>query len=120
MLVVSNNPLVKKTLEARELCAVEYLPVGLMAFYENIRDRVHLGYRLLTHPLSGSVKPNETPYKSVGISDRPGEGLCLDSLALIEAAIAACRKFPVRHPNMSREMDADFQTVDLTLILSVF
>lgn len=32
-----------------------------------VRDRIHEGHLLLSHPLSGSVKPNETPYKSVMI-----------------------------------------------------
>jgi len=66
------------------------------------------------------VKPNETPFKSVGISDKPGPGLDADSLLLIEQAIAACKKFPIRYPVLSEKLRNDFQVVDLTLILSVF
>ncbi len=120
MVVISNNPLVKKTLEERELCRVDYRECSLMEVLVAVRDKIHGGYRLLTHPLSGSVKPNETHYKSVGISDKPGDGLCPDSLMLIEQAIETCKKFPVRYPVLSEKLAADFQVVDLTLILSVF
>jgi hypothetical protein len=30
-----------------------------------VRDHIHSGARLLTHPQAGSVKPYETPYRSV-------------------------------------------------------
>ena len=35
---------------------------------EFVRDKVHEGHKLMTHPLSGSIKPNETPYKTIMIS----------------------------------------------------
>lgn len=120
MLVISNNPLVKNTLEERSLCSVEYHAVPLSEIFLIVRDRIHAGYRLLTHPLSGSVKPNETHYKSIGISDRPQPQVCTDSLELIEQGIAVCHKFPVRYPVLPEKLKKDFQLVDLTLILSVF
>lgn len=119
MLVVTNNPMVERVLNERELCRVEYVGTSFEGLLENVRDRVHKGYKLLTHPLSGSVKPNETHYKSIGISDKPGE-MDMDSLLLIEQALEACRKFPLRYPVLTPRMREDFQTVDLTLILSVF
>lgn len=51
-----------------------------------VRDRIHKGHRLLTHPLSGSVKPGQTPYKSILISKEAAE-LHLDSLKMIEDSI---------------------------------
>ena len=120
MLVITNNPLAEQTLKERELCPVEYHDVPLKRLFEIVRDRIHQGYKLLTHPLSGSVKPNETPYKSIGISDKPEKSVDVDSLLLMEQAIDALSKFRVRHPNMSDSMRKDFQVVDLTLILSVF
>ena len=41
-----------------------YLDVLLAA-----RDYIHRGYFLLTHPLAGSVKPNQTPFKSIILSE---------------------------------------------------
>ncbi len=88
-----------------------YLPVLL-----HIRDLVHAGYKLLTHPLSGSIKPNETPYKSVIME----EGKALDeySLSLIEGAIATMQKFQniEKTPNWLPRVLDDFKVVDLSLM----
>ena len=118
MLILTNNPLVntKASIERQHLLAyhpVTYLQVLLLA-----RDYVHQGHRLLTHPLSGSVKPNETPYKSIGITEKPGASLCLDSLMIIEQAIGICRQLPVLNLPISQQMHQDFRLVDLTLISS--
>lgn len=90
----------------------EYLDVLLTA-----RDRIHQGHKLLTHPLSGSVKPNETPYKSLVISDHK-ENLHMDSLMIIEDSITTAKKFiaaktPKNWPN---EILEDFMAIDCTLL----
>ena len=40
---------------------------------QTARDFIHKNHTLLTHPLSGSIKPNETPFKSVALSLEPKE-----------------------------------------------
>lgn len=118
MLILTNNPLVntKASIERQHLLAyhpVTYLQVLLLA-----RDFVHQGHRLLTHPLSGSVKPNETPYKSIALSDAPEKALCTDSLMLIEHSIAVCQHLAANPRPVTDGMLKDFQLVDYTLILS--
>ena len=120
MLVITNNPKVKKTLEERNLCAVEYLDVSLQELLIAVRNRIHLGCKLLTHPLSGSIKPNETCCKSIGLSEKNEKSVDYRSLELIEQAIYVCQKFPARFPVLTERLREDFQLVDLTLILSVF
>ncbi len=56
-----------------------------------VRDKVHEGHELATHPLSGSVKPNETPYKTIMISEKKGV-LDFNSLKIIEDSIATAKK----------------------------
>ena len=87
------------------------------------RDLVHKGHRLLSHPLMGSLKPNETPYRTIALSDSPGL-LDTDSLLLIENAIETFDKFakvtrPDRGINTPQEMLADFRLIDLSLIQSM-
>ena len=72
---------------------------------------------LLTHPLSGSVKPNETPYKSVLISKDKG-AVSADGLAIVENAIAACHKFQDRTGKYEKRAIEDFQLIDWTLLES--
>ena len=61
VVIVTNNPLVLKEMEHRY--SIIYKETTFDGILEQIRDLIHKGYRLLTHPLSGSVKPGETPYK---------------------------------------------------------
>lgn len=81
-----------------------------------IRDKVHAGDKLLTHPLSGSVKPNETPFKSV-IMEK-GNSLDNQSLSIIEAAIATMKKFQSmeKTPQWTEKVMDDFRVVDLDIM----
>lgn len=111
--IVTNNPLVRSRYGGeRELVFVEG---SYMDVLTQVRDRVHQGHKLLTHPLSGSVKPGETPYKSVMIAAKRGT-MDVQSLAIIEEAIAAVRKFQDKTAGLSPRVLEDFQLVDFTLI----
>ncbi|MFT9497172.1 GrdX family protein, partial [Anaerosolibacter sp.] len=83
------------------------------------RDKIHEGHNLLTHPLSGSVKPNETPYKSLAISIERGS-LDMDSLMIIEESITTARKFITgkKTPHWTDQILKDFQMIDFYLIKS--
>ena len=89
-MIITNNPLIREKLG--ESHTIIYKDISYEDVLKEVRDRIHEGHRLLSHPLSGSVKPNETPYKSVMISKGKGE-IDEGSLAIIENAIQACRKF---------------------------
>lgn len=114
-IIITNNPLVDDTYSGKyEVSFVEgtYFDVLIAT-----RDRCHAGHMLLSHPLSGSVKPNETLYKSIMVSKDAGV-VDIDSIMLIEDAIYTAEKFgPVRRKWHEQEVK-DFQLVDLTLISS--
>lgn len=83
------------------------------------RDKIHEGYELLTHPLSSSVKPNETPYKSIIISDEKGN-LKYESVVIIENSIMSYDKFNKDKLNFkfTDKIIEDFKLVDLTVLES--
>jgi hypothetical protein len=113
--IVTNNPLVQEKYGGEY--PVEMVEGGYKDVLLALRDAIHRGAVLLTHPLSGSVKPGETPYKSVLIDDKTGP-LDFNSLELIENSLAAYEKF---HPSNAAAVDRvrqDFQLVDYTLISS--
>ena len=114
-IIVTNNPLVLE--KHGDTHNVIYKEVSYEGILRVVRDRIHEGHSLLTHPLSGSVKPNETPYKSIMISAerrRIDEG----SVELIENAIQACGKFEFKSDRYRPEVYADFKLIDCTLIES--
>ncbi|MGQ7807592.1 GrdX family protein [Hafnia alvei] len=118
--IISNNPAVyAKYGESKcgefSLSKHEgYLQVLLAA-----RDAIHQGHRLLIHPESGSVKPYQTPYRSLLLA--VNDTLDMDSLLMIEQAIIRfqgfieMREIP-QQDHYSPEMLQDFQTIDLSLV----
>ena len=63
-LIITNNSLVFEKYHSNY--DVIYLKdAGYLDVLYAARDRIHLSYVLLTHPMAGSLKPNQTPYKSI-------------------------------------------------------
>lgn len=89
-IIVTNNSKVKQKYDAEY--DVEFVDGGLLDVLIAVRDKIHEGHKLLTHPLMGSVKPNETPYKSVLIS-HDKQDLDLDSLLMISSNVETVQKF---------------------------
>ena len=114
-MVITNNALVRSRLD--DTHEVIYLELSYEELLKVVRDRIYEGHRLLTHPLSGSVKPKETPYKSVLISERK-EKVDGESVRLIENAILVCQKFQDKSKYYKEEVYKDFQLVDWTLLES--
>ena len=119
MIIITNNPMARDAISLREDCELRYVPVPYREVLLLARSAVHGGHELLTHPLSGSVKPGETPYKSLAISTETGP-VDLNSLSLIENCIQTCDKFPIRYENLPESILQDFQVVDSALIQSIF
>jgi len=91
---------------------------SLMDVLINVRDHIHRGHKLLTHPLMGSIKPNQTPYKSVAISKKNYEVVDLTSLQIIEESILKAGDLlkykPL--PNWPKQALEDFGLIDFDLI----
>lgn len=85
------------------------------------RGLVHQQYVLRTHPLAGSLKPNQTPYRSILLSKTVGKTEEeFNSVALIEKAIDIFIQFQNDKPTplWSEQILKDFREVDLSLIVS--
>ena len=80
------------------------------------RDLIDEGYKLLTHPLSGSVKPNETPFKTIILEK--GTGLDQDGLIILEEAIGTINKFLniEKTPDYNERVIDDCKVIDLSII----
>ena len=96
---------------------IEFHDTDYLGVLKIVRDKIHLGHRLLTHPLSGSVKPGETPYKTIVISAGKGN-FDVEALQIIEDSIQTCLKFTTSGVKKSRnpELLSDFQLIDYDLI----
>lgn len=118
-IIVTNNKYVYD--KYKDLIEVDFKEnFTYMQILEYVRDKIHQGHQLLTHPLSGSVKPNETPYKTVMISKNKGN-LDNTGLLIIEDAIATVKKFLSNRPtpNWPENILDDFRVIDLSLMENV-
>ncbi|MBQ3405417.1 MAG: GrdX family protein, partial [Oscillospiraceae bacterium] len=120
MTIVTNNPDVKSKYEGDH--TVIFVEGGYKDVLVKVRDLVHEGHQLLTHPLMGSLKPNETPYRSIAVSAQKGP-VDTDSVILISESIETFDNFakidrPDRGTNTPERLLADFRLIDLTLISS--
>ncbi len=84
-----------------------------------VRDRIHQGAHLLTHPLSSSIKPGETPFKTVLIGsgegfDFEGEQIISDSILKAKQLIGAGRR-----QGLPEDIQEDFATIDLSIVESL-
>lgn len=112
-LLVTNNPLVKKCMEeSYPICFVEG---GYRDVLIKVRDMVYAGHTLYTHPLSGSVKPNETVYRSIAVSEKTHE-FSADFSEIISNSIVTFDKFTPRKRILTDAILKDFQLVDYMLI----
>ena len=98
---------------------VEFLEIDAESILLRVRDCVHLGARLLSHPLSGGVLPGVGPYKSLIISEIDGSAeIDLLSLNLIENAIRLLQKTPIGFEGYDDKTLEDFMELDLDLLES--
>ena len=112
-LVVTNNPLVAECLPKNY--AVDYENITYRKILVKVRDLVYAGHRLYTHPLSGSVKPNETPYKSIVISKKPKKMEAMEA-AIISDSLETFDKFTPIKRELPERVLKDFRLIDYTLL----
>lgn len=118
MTIVTNNPLVyKSNYENVETIFVD--TENIQGVLNVVRDMVNNGHRLLTHPLSGSLKPNENPYKSIIVSSK-AKGIEFDHIIMIEKGIETTDKFfgGKSLPKYKPSTNHDFMVIDKSIVES--
>ncbi|MEG0250219.1 MAG: GrdX family protein [Peptostreptococcus sp.] len=119
MLLITNN---EKFLESEDFLKSNDIELKFLdnkdyiGILEYSRDLIHKGYELLTHPLYGSVKPNETIYRTLIL--KANKELDFNSLSLIEDAIETANKFKKNKitPLWTESVKDDFRVIDYDLM----
>lgn len=116
-IIVTNNDRVAEKYK-------DIMKIELLDSYEEVlikaRDLVYDRHRLLTHPQAGSLKPNQTPYRSIIVypSDNSSN---MDDVMMIEKAIETFNKFREikETPKYEEKIANDYKTIDLSMIDNV-
>lgn len=89
------------------------------------RNRIHQGWKLLTHPLYGNFLPSQQPYRSLLLRspENPGKrGMVdLDSFSLIEEALGVYRPYKEKGTlrqlgTHAPEIEEDYSLLDRHLL----
>lgn len=98
------------------------MKVILLDTYEEVlvrtRDMVYDRHTLLTHPQASSLKPNQTPYRSVVVYPK-GEEDNMKDILLIEKCLETFRQWQeiaVTPGDYEKKVAEDFKTIDLSVI----
>ena len=116
MKLITNNPkFIEENLKDIE---IEYLDMSYIDILRKIRDYVHENWEIVTHPLYGSVKPNETIYRTIVIKEN--NSLDITSVNLISDAIVTFKKFRNNRevPQWTDRVKDDFSVIDYDLIIN--
>lgn len=116
VIIVTNNIVSKSNFEKKH--QVIFIEGTLMDVLIKSRDLIHIGHELLTHPLMGSIKPNQTPYKTVALSLKPQKQADMDSIVFIENSIETVSRFLSMKPlrDWPESVLEDFRLIDFDLI----
>ena len=117
-IIITNNDMVYEKYKKE-------MQVILLDSYEDVliktRDMVYNRHILLTHPQASSLKPNQTPYRSVVVYPK-GEEDNMKDIMLIEKCIETYRQWQEIAPtpkNYAEKVANDFKTIDLSGIENI-
>lgn len=115
ILIITNNKRVAEEYQGNfDVCFIEGHLIDVL---KKARDYIHKGAKLISHPLAGSIKPNETIYKSVVI-EMVGNSIDVGSVELIENSILLAERM-IKEKPFSKFSDGilrDLEYVDFLII----
>jgi hypothetical protein len=121
-LIVTNNPDVRDFFEQNRPSdhTLQWINGHTGQVLLTVRDLCHAGFHLATHPLSGSVKPNQTPYKTVVLTDTHPAIEYMESVSIAEKCFLMAQSLLASrfYPFLPDETLKDFALIDLDLFKS--
>lgn len=109
--IITNNPSVKKDFE--NVCFVEGDFLDVMV---KVRDMVHQGYELVSHPLSASIRMAYSPFRSIIVGHRNNK-INPTHVEIIENSIINYKNL-LEGRRVDRKNADDYALIDVELLNS--
>ncbi|MDO5707657.1 MAG: GrdX family protein [Andreesenia angusta] len=116
VIIISNNRNLKE--ENIFECEFEYVDGDFIDVLYKVRDKVQLGYKLISHPLGASIRMFFSPVKSIVVSDNNCQ-LDLRSISIIESSIEKYKN-TMQNRNIDYSNEDDYEKIDIELLKAVF
>ena len=118
--ILTNNPMVSNKFSSSH--EVLFCDTSAKEILGKASEMIAEGDTILNHPLYGSVKPNETPYRTILLKKKGDPSFTQitkeESAELIVKALRAYEKFTDKKGQIPPEVLKDYQVVDLALASS--
>ena len=115
--IISNNPDIEALVpKSFSFTGMEGSPAK--AVLTAARDRIHLGAKLLAHPMAGRLRPNETPYRTVVLEETEGL-LDLSSFEIIEYCLAEEKKYESSRKKYDEPLLPDLRFINCEILKSI-
>ncbi len=111
--IITNNPKVKEKLQN-----VKYLDITSEELLIQVRDLVHKGYDLVSHPLNASKKLLSSPYRSVIVSNSKNKHINPIHLEVIENSIVKFKRHIELHDGVDSKDIYGYSFLDYSLLKS--
>jgi hypothetical protein len=110
---LTNNPIMVDDIYGK----VEYSDTGILELFHKVEQEIFKGFKLLSHPLTSSIRPDISPYKTVILSAATG-AIDEESLSIIQKSIDYTYRLISSHepPDWGEDEKLDFQFVDRSII----
>ena len=121
--IVTNNPMVYEKYNNDGPIGVDFMEgASYLDVLMNVRNKVQSRWRLISHPQASNLKPTESPFKSIVVTDRFEVYDYLKEVELIEQAIFGYEKLTAgtTKPVWKEHYFRDYQLIDLDTMESVF
>jgi hypothetical protein len=119
----TNNPVIKNEIK-NDRFELVFIGGTSLDVLKGARDSVHLGAKLLTHPLYGNLRPYQQPYRTILAEKEREVRTCdMESLTLMERAIEvyqSCLDRLVKPEDMPEILRDDYAFVDYELMRESF
>lgn len=121
--IVTNNPMVNERYKDNPSIGVEFLEGGAyLDVLMNVRNKVQSKWRLISHPQASNLKPTESPFKSIVVTEKFEVYDYLKEVELIEQALFGYEKLTAgtTKPVWKEHYFKDYQLIDMDTMESVF
>ena len=101
---------------AGHVSRAEFIDSSALDVLIHVRSLVHLGSKILTHPLCGNLRPSHQPFRSIIIDKMTGL-VDLESLTIIEEAVHVYEAYKLITPQeLDEARRADYAYIDSQLM----
>ena len=116
--VITNNPDIERLVPEDFALTLKTGGTSLEVF-TLARDRIHLGAKLLAHPMAGRLRPNETPYAAAVLEGSADGSIDFPSLEIIEYCLAEEHKYAEMPKKYDELLLPDLRFISCELFQSI-